>query len=257
MKLSPEMNAELRKAVKAFNRKIRRLESKGVTASLLPEKASVKALKNAYKDTESLQERMKFMASFSSKGNVIKTKKGVVGTPSMFAYRRQENERAKQLLQQELAKASVQKTKFKSRVKQYKQNLRARIKYLSKDPESADVRTISRQYQNGTNPERLYKQNVVYRENFYDKVWEYAGIGDTDPKKVKALIKKLDSIPVDDFYRVTTSNPEFEEIKNYMFDSPSVKAGKKARPKYDEEDVREHIDDLLLGIDDIIANSMV
>lgn len=257
MKLSPEMNADLRKAVKAFNRKVKRLESKGVTASLLPEKASVKALKNAYKDTESLQERIKFMQSFSSKGEAIRTKKGVVGTPAMFAYRRKENERAKQMLEQQYSKASMQKTKYKSRLKQYKQNLKSRIKYLSKDVENIDVRTVSRQYQNGTNPERLYKQNFVYRQNFYDKVWEYAGIGDTDPKKVKALIRKLNSIPLEDFYRITTSNPEFEEIKNYMFDSPTVRAGKKARPKYDEEDVRQHIDDLLEGIDDIIANSMV
>ena len=128
MKLSPEMNVELRKAVKAFNRKVKRLESKGVTASLLPEKASVKALKNAYKDTESLQERIKFMQSFSSKGEAIRTKKGVVGTPAMFAYRRKENERAKQMLEQQFSKASMQKTKYKSRLKQYKQNLKSRIK---------------------------------------------------------------------------------------------------------------------------------
>lgn len=254
-KLSPEMNAELRKAVKAFNRKVRRLESKGVTASLLPEKASVKALKNAYKDSESLQQRLKMMESFTSKGATRKTKKGVVGTEAMFEYRKKENEEGIKMLKQQLEQAGRQKTKYKSRLKQYKQNLRARIKYLGKDVEKEDVRTLSRQYQNNTTPERLYRQNLTYRANFYDKVIEYASIGDTEGKKVKALLRKLDKIPLEDFYRITVSNPEFEDIKDYMFDSPSVKAHKKVRPKYDEEDVRMSIDDLILSIDDIVANS--
>ena len=116
IKLSPEMNAELRRAVKAFNRKIRRLEAKGVTASLLPEKASAKALKNAYKDSESLRQRLDMMASFTSKGDIRKTKKGVVGTEAMFDYRKKENEASIKRYKDQLASAQGQRTKYKSRL---------------------------------------------------------------------------------------------------------------------------------------------
>lgn len=254
--LSPEMNAELRRAVKAFNRKIRRLEAKGVTASLLPEKASAKALKNAYKDSESLRQRLDMMASFSSKGATRKNRAGVIGTDAMFEYRKKENAEGIKIYQQQLAQASRQKTKYKSRLREYKRNLQAKIKYLGKDVENSDARTIMRQYQNNMTNERLFQKNKTYRNNFMDKLDEYAEIGEIDPKKLKLLKSKLGQIPIDDFYRITTSNPEFENIKNYMFDSPSVKAGKMTRPKYDKEDIQGEIDDLINNIDDIIANSL-
>ncbi len=255
-KLSPEMSAELRRAVKAFNRKIRRLEAKGVTASLLPEKASAKALKNAYKDSESLRQRLDMMASFSSKGATRRNRQGVVGTDAMFEYRKKENAEGIKIYRQQLEQASHQKTRYKSRLREYKRNLQSKIKYLGKDVEKIDARTMMRQYQNNMTNERLFLKNKTYRNNFMDKLDEYAEIGEINPKKLKLLKSKLGQIPVDDFYRITTSNPEFENIKNYMLDSPSIKKGKMTRPKYEKEDIQTEIDDLLLSIDDIIANSL-
>ena len=89
-----------------------------------------------------------------------------------------------------------------------------------------------------------------------DKLDDYAEIGEIDPKKLKLLKSKLGQIPIDDFYRITTSNPEFENIKNYMLDSPSIKKGKMTRPKYEKEDIQTEIDDLINSVDDIIANSL-
>jgi hypothetical protein len=89
-----------------------------------------------------------------------------------------------------------------------------------------------------------------------DKLDEYAEIGEINPKKLKLLKSKFNQIPLDDFYRITTSNPEFENIKNYMLDSPSNKEGKMTRPRYEKEDIQGEIDDLINNIDDIIANSL-
>lgn len=256
MKLSPEMNAELRKAVKAFNRKVRRLESKGVTASLLPEKASVKALKNAYKDTESLQAKLRQMSSFTSKGATRKNKKGVVGTDAMFEYRKKENAESIARYRQQLTAAQGQKSKYKSRLQAYKANIRAKIKYLNKDVEKLEAREVMQQYQNSMTDERMYRKNTTYKQNFMRKLEEYAQIGEVNKRKVNKLKKKLDQIPLEDFFRVTDTNPEFERIQYYMFDSPTRKSQKRARPRYEPEEVAESIDDLLLSVDDIIANSL-
>lgn len=254
--LSPEMNAELRRAVKAFNRKIRRLEAKGVTASLLPEKASAKALKNAYKDSESLQARLDQMASFTSKGSTRKNRKGVVGTDSMFDYRKLENQNMIKYYKDQLASSYGQKTKYKSKIKSYRENLRAKIKYLSKSPENMDTRGLLQQSKNTLTPEQLYKKNLVYRENYYRKMEEYGAIGDVDPKKIRQLQKKLDEIPVEDFYRVIDTNPEFADIQDFMLDSPSYKGIKRARPRYEPEDVAMSFNDLINSADEIIANSL-
>lgn len=256
MKLSPEMNAELRKAVKAFNRKVRRLESKGVTASLLPEKASVKALKNAYKDTESLQAKLRQMASFTSSGATRKNRKGVVGTDAMFAYRKKENEESIARYKQQLMAAQGQRSKYKSRLQDYKTNLRAKIKYLNRSVENMDARQVMRQYQNTMTDERLYKRNLVFKQNFMNKLDEYAEIGDVNRRKVNQLKRKLDQIPLEDFFRVIDTNPEFERIQQYVFDSPTRKAQKRVRPIYEPEDIAENIDDLIANVDEIVANTL-
>lgn len=255
-KLSPEMNSELRKAVVSFNRKIKRLEQKGVTASLLPEKASVRTLKNAYKDSEALQRRLHQMATFTSRGATRQNRKGVVGTDSMFDYRKLENQNMIQYYKDQLAASKTQKTKYKSKIQSYRSNLRAKIKYLEKSPENMDVRGILQQSRNTLSPEVLLKKNEIYRRNYYAKMYEYAQIGEVDRRKVKALEKKLDEIPTKDFYRVIDSNPEFADIQDFMLDSPSFKGIKQARPRYDAEDVASSFDDLLLNADYIIANSL-
>ena len=58
MKYTKEQNLELRKAVANFNKKRKRLEQKGVSPSLLPSKASVKALKLAYDNKRDLNRRL-------------------------------------------------------------------------------------------------------------------------------------------------------------------------------------------------------
>ena len=254
--LSPEMNSELRKAVVSFNRKIKRLEAKGVSASLLPQRASVRTLKSAYRDSEALQRRLQQMATFTSRGSTRSNRKGVVGTDSMFDYRKLENKNMIQYYKDQLAASQGQKTKYKSKIKSYRTNLRAKIKYLSKSPENMDARGILQQSQNTLSPEILVKKNKIYRENYYRKMYEYAQIGEVDTRKVRALERKLDQIPDADFYRVIDTNPEFADIQDFMLDSPSFKGIKRATPRYDTEDVATSFDDLLLNADAIIANSL-
>lgn len=255
MKISPQMNAELRKEVKAFNRKRKRLIAKGVAKSLLPEKASVRALKNAYRDTESLQARIKQMQALTSAGKIRTNRKGVKGTDSLFAYRKAETENMRKIYQAEIQKTKAMKTKYKSAKASHLRTLRAKIKYLSKSPENMDARGLAQQASNTLTPETLYKKNVMYKNNYINKLYEYASIGDVDKEYVDRLARKLDRIPLDDFYSITKSNPELSDVMEFMFDSPSSKGIKLARPRYDENDMAEKFVDLYNNIDNILSNA--
>lgn len=258
MKLSPEMNAELRKEVKAFNRKRKRLMQKGVIKSLLPEKASVRALKNAYRDTESLQARLDQMAKLSSKGKIIENKKGVKGTENLFAYRKAEAQQMVKIYEQEIQSTKAIKTKYRSAKASHLRTLRAKVKYLSKDPENMDARGLFQQASNTLTPEKLYKKNVIYRDNYINKLYEYAEIGEIDKEYVDRLVKKLDRVPLEDFYNITKSNPELKDVLDFMVDSPPKQKGiKSARPRYDSQDMGEKFIDLYNNIDNILANSNI
>ena len=144
--LSPEMNSELRKAVTSFNRKIKRLEQKGVTSSLLPSRVSVRDLKRAYKDSESLNRRLNQLASFTSKGTTIRTGKGIVATEAMFNFREQQK--------RNLRSAPI---RYKGRTRAYTDNLSAKIKYLNKSSRRRDAKALMIQSRNMLTPEALMK----------------------------------------------------------------------------------------------------
>ena len=255
IQLSPEMNSELRKAVTSFNRKIKRLQKKGVNKGLLPEKVSVRELKSAYSTNEALEDRLLQMSFFSSKGLVRRNKKGVLGTDIAFQYADARNAYQRQIYESQLMASYGQKGKYKSQLRAYKNNLKAKIKYLDRSTEELDARTIQYQKANIATPERIIRKNKVYRENYYEKMQDYAEIGEISDKQVKALQKKLDTIPDADFFRVIDTNPEFSKIQNFMYDSPKTK-GPSSRQKYDPEDIQKNFDDLISSADKIIANSL-
>lgn len=258
VQLSPEMNSELRKAVTSFNSKIKRLEKKGVNKGLLPAKVSVRDLKSAYKDSESLQMRLTELSLFSSKGQVRRNRKGVLGTDIAFQYAEARNRYQADVYRRQLEASYGQKSKYKGSLKSYRSNLRAKIKYLERSTDYLDARTIQYQKANIATPESIIKKNRVYRKNYYEKMREYAEIGDIDPKRVKALQSILDGIPDEDFFRVIDTNPEFSDIQDYMYDSPTTtrQGIKLARPKYDAQDVQNSFEDLIANAETIIANSL-
>ena len=59
-----QLKAEIRKTVKAFNAKIRRLEQKGVSAALLPEAVSSKEIQRGITNRKDLRERLKQLPEY-------------------------------------------------------------------------------------------------------------------------------------------------------------------------------------------------
>ena len=254
--LSPEMNSELRKAVTSFNRKIKRLEAKGVTASLLPEKVNVRDLKRAYKDSESLNRKIRQLANFTSKGATITTKKGIVGTEAMFNYREQQKQEMIRIYKQQKNVIRANPIRYKGRTTSYLNNLTAKIKYLEKSSRRRDARALLNESRNMLTPEALVKKNSTFRANYYRTLDEFAAISpDAKRSTINSIKRKLDEIEDIDFYRVIQNNPEFDKIYNYM-NYQSDDEELKSRPKYTEEEVLDNLKDLDNSIEGIIANSL-
>ena len=89
-----QLNAELRRAIRSFNAKIKRLENKGVSASLLPDKVSTKEIKAGILNRRDLRERMNQLNEFSSAGAVTESEGGLMGTDILFQYRQGEANKA-------------------------------------------------------------------------------------------------------------------------------------------------------------------
>ena len=256
--LSPEMNSELRKAVTSFNRKIKRLEQKGVTSSLLPSRVSVRDLKRAYKDSESLNRRLDQLASFTSKGATIRTGKGIVATEAMFNFREQQKQEMIHYYKQQKRNLRSAPIRYKGRTRAYTDNLSAKIKYLNKSSRRRDAKSLMSESRNMLTPEALMKKNATFRANYYRTLDEYAQLGNTSSQKVNAIKKKLDTIDDEDIYQVISNNPEFDNVYLMMENSPDGKNSgvKKSRPRFDEDEINENLDDILSNIDNIIENTL-
>ena len=254
--LSPEMNSELRKAVTSFNRKIKRLEAKGVTASLLPEKVNVRDLKRAYRDSESLNRKIRQLANFTSKGATITTKKGIVGTEAMFNYREQQKQEMIRVYKQQKNVIRANPIRYKGRTTSYLKNLTAKIKYLEKSSRRRDARALLNESRNMLTPEALVKKNARFRANYYRTLDEFAKISpDAKRRTVNSIKRKLDEIEDIDFYRVIQNNPEFDKVYNFMnYQSDAEEL--KSKPKYTKKEVLDNLNDLDNSIEGIIANSL-
>ena len=89
-----QLKAEIRRTVKSFNAKIRRLEAKGVTSALLPDTVSSKEIQQGITNRRELRKRLQQLQEFSSAGTATESEGGLIGTDILFEYRQGEANRA-------------------------------------------------------------------------------------------------------------------------------------------------------------------
>lgn len=233
---TPEMNRELRRAVQNFNKKVKRLESKGVTSALLPSKESVRGLKLAYKNKRDLNRRLKELQSFTAKGEVRGNKYNVMGTNELFKYSQKQ-------LDKTVNRRKARQRKLKSSSMKYKTvrddailNNDAKIKFLSKDLESVDVKTLQRLNRNALSREEDAKR----RENFYNGYFKMfrieAGASDYDYEKMKVIEKELRKLTPDQLLELKETDSTVAIVTDEWVDSEikySSKGAKSMRNKID------------------------
>ena len=212
MKYTKEQNLELRKAVANFNKKRRRLEEKGVSPSLLPSKASVRALKLAYDNKRDLNKRIEQLGKFTARGSIRENQKGIQGTDQLFKYRQQELNKRKQSVSRHLVKLKKTRTPYKSVKEDAELNLEAREKYLDKDIEQVDLNTLQKLNKNALSREELAVMDERYYNNVFKMFYQEAEYAGYDRTKRKAIEEELRKLTPQQLVELTETDPIVKSI---------------------------------------------
>ena len=236
MRYTPEMNKELRRAVQNFNKKVKRLENKGVTSALLPSKLSVRGLKLAYKNKRDLTRRLNEMQAFTSKGETRSNKYNVIGTNELFRYQQK-------ILNKNVTRRKARQKVMKSTPAKYKTvrddailNNDAKIKFLTKDLENVDVRTLQRINKNALTREETAKSNEIFYNSYFKMFRIEAGASDYDYEKMKVIETELRKLSPQQLLELKETDSTVGIVTDEWVDSDvkySSKGAKAMRNKID------------------------
>ena len=228
MKYTKEQNLELRKAVANFNKKRKRLEEKGVSPSLLPERATVSGLKRAYDNKRDLNNRLKQMASFTSAGGVRENKQGIQGTNDLFEYRQKEINKARTRISRQQVRLKKMDIKYKSVREDAELNLDAKKKFLQKDIEDVDLKTLQRINMNALTDEKLSKKNETYFENTFKMFYQMSEYSSFDKEKAKYIEEELRKLSPAQMIELTNTD---SIVKSIIEAYEAMKQERKVRKK--------------------------
>ena len=220
MKYTPEMNRELRRAVQNFNKKRQRLEEKGVSASLLPTKASVRGLKLAFNNKRDLNRRIRQLQSFSAAGAVRKNEGNLVGTDSLFKYTQKRINKAKTRRVKMQRSLEASPFKYKSVRDDALLNNEAKIKFLSKDVEKIDTKTMQRLNKNALDIEEAAKRKQTFYDSYFKMMYIEAGQSDYDYNKIKVIERELRKFTPDQLLELKETDVNVQTVTDQWVDSP-------------------------------------
>ena len=158
-----QLKADLRRTVKSFNAKIRRLQQKGVTAALLPDMIYSKEIQAGITNRRDLEKRLAQLREFTSAGVVERSEGGVMGTNQLFLYRVGEANKAIEQIKKEYEKIESIQTRYPMMKSEYQANLESKMEYLARDIRKLDARQINIFNKNLLTAE----QKTIRDEQFY------------------------------------------------------------------------------------------
>ena len=212
-----QLNARIRKAVKSFNAKVRRLERKGVSAALLPDKISSKEIKAGIKNRSDLRSRIAQLQEFSSAGTAFESRGGLIGTDMLFQYRQAEANKAIEEINKEYQKVLKLNTRAPMMQSEYTYNLKSKMDYLARDVQDMDVRQIQIFNKNLLTPEQRGIKEETFYNNFIKMIFFNAYKGDLPLDLVKSIIDKIEKLPPSRLLELYGTSPAFRSVQErYM-----------------------------------------
>lgn len=220
------LQTEIRRVVKNFNAKRRRLEKQGVKS--LPSKISVKDLKGFTRRRE-LYTALSDYRKFSQKGaeKLIKVQAGNI-TKWELETLKSRSRRAKISLSRRL-KGVEEREKtahYKGMVRDYIKNLQYQRQYLNRDITKISPSRL-RTYRKllSRNEERKIKNEIFY-ENFFDMLFKDAYVSGIDQNRLDELEKKLRKLTPEQLALAYNEEPVLHNILEKYKAYVSVEQGK-------------------------------
>ena len=203
---------EIYKAVRSFNAKITRLEKKGVSAALLPDRISTKSLKANFSNRKALRAELRSLQDFSSRGQTFKSEGGVTGTTMLFQYNKKRANKAVRQLQSELNSLEKIPTRYPMMKSEAATLLENKIKYLKRDILKLDIRQINILIRNTEVTNKYNEKNAIFHDNFNKMLMATAYAAGLDPNFIRRLQDKLDRIPPNKLLEMYRTRPAFSSV---------------------------------------------
>lgn len=226
-----QLNAELRRAIRSFNAKIKRLENKGVSASLLPDKVSTKEIKAGILNRRDLRERMNQLKEFSSAGAVTESEGGLMGTDILFQYRQGEANKAVKEINKEYQKTLKLDTRYPMMQGEYVQNLKSKMDYLSRDIRKMDVRQIQIFNKNLLSPEEKTIKDEQFYNNYLKMIFYDAYRGAISPELVRSISELVEQLPPSKLLELYSTDPAIRSIKD-LYIRGKMESGEMSEDEY-------------------------
>lgn len=230
-----QLKSEVRKTVKSFNAKIRRLQQKGVTAALLPDTISSREIRQGITNRKTLEKRLAQLRDFTSAGIVERSEGGVMGTNQLFLYRVGEANKAINAIKEEYNRIEAIDTRYPMMKSEYQANLEAKMEYLSRDIKKLDVRQIQIFNKNLLTDEQKTIRDEQFYTNFNKMIFFNAYKASLPPALVARIAGNIDKFTPAELLELYATEPTFRTVKE-MYEM-----GKhEGQEKSDEEVLEEY-----------------
>lgn len=203
---------EIYKAVRSFNAKITRLEKKGVSAALLPDRISTKSLKANFSNRKAMRAELRALQDFSSRGQTFKSAGGVTGTTTLFQYNKKRANKAVRQLQKELNALEQIPTRYPMMKSESATLLENKIKYLKRDIYKLDIRQINILIRNTEITNKYNEKNTIFHDNFNKMLMATAYAAGLDINFIRRLQDKIDKIPPNKLLEMYRTKPAFSVV---------------------------------------------
>lgn len=247
IRYNKELNTSINAIVRNYNAKISRLE-KVAEELYLPEKTSVKEIKESAKNRQELNRMLKDLQRYSERG-MEKTVRFTSGV-EMSKY---QSETLKRNLRIAKAKATRQLNSFTSTpIKvfgipqntphEYDEayiNLKAQREKLDKDISKLNKRELERLESNINDLLESYEMEEMYKNNWLDMIDKLGYYGEIDSSKIEAIKERIKNISPSNFtklYRNEKSIKALQELYRDVVRNKTVD------------------DELVSDIDDVMSN---
>lgn len=241
-----QLKADLRRTVKSFNSKIRRLQQKGVTAALLPDMISSKEIQAGITNRRDLEKRMAQLREFTSAGVVERSEGGVMGTNQLFLYRVGEANRAIEQIKKEYEKIESIQTRYPMMKSEYQANLESKMEYLARDIHKLDARQINIFNKNLLTTEQKTIRDEQFYRNFNKMIFFNAYKSGLPASLIASIAEKIEKFTPAELLQLYATEPTFRTVKE-MYEMGKYEGQEKSDQEVLEEHValNERMDELL------------
>lgn len=203
IRFSDDYNRKIYNVVRNFNRKIKRLESKGI--SNLPEPISTRELKTNYQSRQQMNKQLNLYSKFGERDAVeeVETSGGAKAIKWELEYYKANTQNAIDFFEREIEKSRASDSEYRILRKDYQNNLQSKINLLQRSMNESTPKVYTSQVQIIEdylhNVERM---RAGYRNwmEIVNKAGSFAGVNKKVMKELNAKLSNLTEQQFTDLY---------------------------------------------------------